>query len=500
MASAIEMSVSRDALDAVIRRVRNRWRLKLALRGLAIVLGVALVVALFGSWIMERERFDPGAVTWARIFTYVALTALTIRYLVMPQLKAPSDERVALYLEEHEPSLDTTVLSAVETATHPVPASVRSATLSARLMDMAVTRAHAVRDGSRIEQRSLAGSLGVLGAILLVGIMTVGLGPDFLRTGSRLLAAPWKSAHEAQPYFITVEPGNAELARGGDQEIRAGLHGFDTEETELVVRRGQSPDWERLPMSATRDSAAYELRLFDVKEPLEYYVEANGVRSPTYRLSVTDLPFVQRIDLEYRYPAYTGMAPEQVQNGGDIAAPKGTNVIVRAHTTMPVQGGRILIEGKEPIAMALDSAGALVGTIAVSENGFYKIELNAADGRAVPGSLDYAIDVLDDNGPTIAFLKPGRDARVTAVEEVFTEVEATDDYGVARLDLVYSVNGGEEKVVPLHGGSRLKEVVAGHTFFLEELGLQPGDLVSYYARARDNDRAGGAGKEAKTDI
>ena len=79
MASTIEMSVSQNALESVIRRVRNRWRLKLALRGLAIVLGVALVVALFGSWIMERERFDPGAVTWARIFTYVVLTALTIR-------------------------------------------------------------------------------------------------------------------------------------------------------------------------------------------------------------------------------------------------------------------------------------------------------------------------------------------------------------------------------------------------------------------------------------
>ena len=39
--------------------------------------------------------------------------------------------------------------------------------------------------------------------------------------------------------------------------------------------------------------------------------------------------------------------------------------------------------------------------------------------------------------------------------------------------------------------------MAGHTFFLEELGLKPGDLVSYYARARDN---GGNGQEAKTDI
>src|SRR5262249_18304614 len=72
------------------------------------------------------------------------------------------------------------------------------------------------------------------------------------------------------------------------------------------------------------------------------------------------------------------------------------------------------------------------------------------------------------------------------------------DDGVSTIDLMYSVNGGPEKTVSLQaGGKRLREVVAGHTFFLEELGLKPGDLVAYYARARDN---GGSGQDAKTDI
>jgi hypothetical protein len=121
-------------------------------------------------------------------------------------------------------------------------------------------------------------------------------------------------------------------------------------------------------------------------------------------------------------------------------------------------------------------------------------------GRTVRGSLDYVIDVLDDNGPAIAFTKPGRDSRVTSVEEVYAEVQATDDYGLASVDLRYSVNGGAERVVPLYSkDTRRNNVTAGHTFFLEELGLQPGDLVSYYARAIDNDSATG-GSVAKTDI
>ena len=44
MASTIEITSAHETLLGVIRRVRARWRLKLALRGAAIVL-CALVVA-----------------------------------------------------------------------------------------------------------------------------------------------------------------------------------------------------------------------------------------------------------------------------------------------------------------------------------------------------------------------------------------------------------------------------------------------------------------------
>ncbi len=68
------------------------------------------------------------------------------------------------------------------------------------------------------------------------------------------------------------------------------------------------------------------------------------------------------------------------------------------------------------------------------------------------------------------------------------------------LELVYSVNGGPEKALKLfEGRNRLPEVTAGHTFYLEELNVEPGDFVSYYARAADNDSVNGA-KRASSDL
>jgi hypothetical protein len=97
---------------------------------------------------------------------------------------------------------------------------------------------------------------------------------------------------------------------------------------------------------------------------------------------------------------------------------------------------------------------------------------------------------------------PGRVATRSAspIEEVFIEARAEDDFGVKELELVYSVNGGPEKTVRLFDGrNRLAEVSAGHTFYLEEFDVEPGDFVSYYARAADNDAVAGA-KRATSDI
>ena len=81
------------------------------------------------------------------------------------------------------------------------------------------------------------------------------------------------------------------------------------------------------------------------------------------------------------------------------------------------------------------------------------------------------------------------------------QARADDDFGVKQLDLIYSVNGGAEKTVSLYGkGAKpLPQVSAGHTLYLEELGVKPGDFVSYYAKAYDNDTVTGP-KSTSSDI
>ena len=181
---------------------------------------------------------------------------------------------------------------------------------------------------------------------------------------------------------------------------------------------------------------------------------SSGVRSGVYKLTVRNLPAVRTIDLELRYPAYTGLQVERIEDGGDIAAVRGTRVSVSVRSTMPVRGGRLVFEGDSAVAMKRGDDSTLVGELVVRQDGFYRVELTAEDGTKVAGSVEYVVDALDDMPPTIAIRKPGRDVRPTNVEEVFVEVEATDDFGVGRVELVYSVNGQAEKTLVLNDSVR----------------------------------------------
>ena len=121
------------------------------------------------------------------------------------------------------------------------------------------------------------------------------------------------------------------------------------------------------------------------------------------------------------------------------------------------------------------------------------------DGLPSPDESEYFVRVLTNHLPSVAIVRPEGDREITALEEVAIEVRAEDDYGLERVELVYAVVGRPERTVELAGQSRPATVNGRHTIFAEELELVPGDVMSFYARARDAD-ADRSTREARSDI
>src|SRR5690242_14382378 len=185
------MSSDSARLTDVVHGVRDRWRLKRALRGAAIVLAAAFVLLAASALVLDGLHYGHNAVVVVRTIVLLAVAALAAVLVVVPLLpkRTPSDHTVALYLEEHEPSLDAAVLTAVELQEREARAEEmrRRGPISPSLRDQlthnALERVHTIDDGRHVDERELHVSAGLLAGVLGVALLTTLLGPASLRHG-----------------------------------------------------------------------------------------------------------------------------------------------------------------------------------------------------------------------------------------------------------------------------------------------------------------------------
>ncbi len=498
-----EWARSQSAFADLLSAVRRRLRVRRVTEGAAIAVGLCLLVAFCGVLVMDAARFDPTMVSRVRWAVYALVAALLIVILPFRLFARMPDARLARYVERRIPGLDALLLSAAQFSGTPYPASASSGpgdtspALAQRLLRNAVEAggAHGLAD---LERNALRRATLILVLIAVAAGLLMAVGPDKLRHGARLLLVPASESITANPYSVAVAPGNVTVLQGADQRIEATVAGFDPESVVLVTRGDTGTEWIRTPMAATSTGGAYERFLFDLNTAQEYYVEAAELRSPVHRIDVVPRPQVSRIDFLYEYPSRTGRPPERIDNGTDIRAVEGSRVQLEVIPDRPVSGGLLLLDGETEVPLRW-VGDRLRGSLEIRRSGHYRVELPAGDLGMVPATPEYLIVAHADALPVIRLSSPGRDTRVTRVEEMEIRVSAEDDVAVQALELVLSVNGGPEEVVPLAAAGLGQVQVSGtHIMYLEQRPLVAGDLIAYYARARDT--RGEGDRQAVTDM
>src|ERR1700722_12538380 len=295
MPDGLSQSDRRPELIEIVHRVRNRWRLRLALRGAVIVVAGTLLALLLSASSLEALRFSPTSIISFRLIALLVFGGLVYYGLVRALMRRVNDNQVALYLEESDPSLQAAILSAVETSGLEFNESGPSPKLVERLVEHAIERCRALEDGLTIERQGLRRHIYTLTAIAAFGVLLIVFGPDFFRHGLSALLVVYRSAEASTPYRITVEPGDTKIPRGSDQTVKAKLLGFTAKDAGLMMRSAPGAAFERMPLIPAADPAAFEGMLFHVEKATDYYVESNGVRSKTFTMTVVDLPVVDHL-------------------------------------------------------------------------------------------------------------------------------------------------------------------------------------------------------------
>jgi hypothetical protein len=449
---------AQSQLEAYLSEFRQRLKTLIVARGSAVLGITALALTLVAVYLGTRRAFDPELVIGARTVLVLALAAVVAGLLVLP-LRGLRRGRGVRDIERRAPTFD----GRIETYDGMAHSEARTSPFLGLLAEDSLKVAVKAPAVVKVPSREI--SIPAVVAVLAAGVLVwfAAFGPDNWRYGVRHLWAGWLFDNTLPPQRIAVEPGDGAVRRGGDLAIEGLAEGFDPATMEVFARFEGATDWQSATMRRAGEDA-FDFTFFAVREPLRYYVSAAGVRSQEYRVSVVDLPEVRQITLTYDYPEWTSLEARVEDPGSDIRAVAGTTVTVAVHTDRPLATATLVANGEE---LPMQTEGSVsTATLDVDAEGEYHIA-TLFNQDSVKLTDDYLISLIPDEKPVVKVVKPGRDWRASNIEEVTVNVEANDDFGLDALQLRYAINGGEWQTVEIEAGST--QVSAAEILYLEDL-------------------------------
>ena len=487
-------------LQARVLEARRVWKRTLFWTGCAIAI-VGLISILAGAAIVDLLMPLPGSVRIVLLIGIIgAVGYLLYRYLIQPLRVKLTPHDVALNVERKHRDLEDRLVSALQFGEAETEDPIKSHLLQ-RLVTDAVERTDGIDFKATVDKSKKRKHIGIAAAVLAGCALIALIFPAELDISLNRLLSPWEKTEPVFTTKLTVEPGNARILRGRSLAINAEVTGKAADKARLIYKKGdsaadtesQGQEIDMMQIEGEKHRFGYEI--FNINENMEYYVTANGIESERYTVEVFDMPKVTAVEVTYTYPEYTQLNPITQQGEGNIRAVAGSQAEVRITTNKAIESATLTVEAQDPTPMLISDGRTLTTTLDVLTDGKYTVKLLCVDGFNNQTPIEYTITAIPDEPPEVAIKEPGRDIKATKLEEVKVLAEAADDYGVENMTLMYSVGSGEPQELEAETVEvKEKKTISGaYVFYLEELDVEPGEFISYYAQATDNNTRTGPG-------
>ncbi len=247
-----------------------------------------------------------------------------------------------------------------------------------------------------------------------------------------------------------------------------------------------------------KSNTEFEYMIVKIRQDHQFRLFADGHYSKSYTIRVLPKPSIMKFDVSLHYPEYTGQAPENLNNIGDLVVPQGSKVMWNFYTKntesieLTFEDTTLLAEkkGKEHFVLQRQLFESTPYQIGVSNKKVHKAD-----------SIAYVINVVPDRYPVIHVVEY-KDS--TNKKYLYFSGEASDDYGIKRLNFNYTLEhekpeNTESFSVPISFSKGSKSSKYEYYWDLNKIDLGPGDKLVYYFEVWDNDGINGS-KSSKTSL
>lgn len=518
----MDQHISRQLNQVVRRLIRlRRWWALSWVWSLAALASAILVMTL---------PLDGTAIAVSNVLLGAA--ALTSIWILRPRRVSEQEKlATARLIEQRWPTLDQRLLTVIEQT--PVAAMGGFSWLQQELATEVRSHSYANEWKQGVPSRMIA--VRVATAISAVALTFLLAGQ--VRTASEsVVAASDEQAPEdpqststLKAFKVSIEPGTAEVERGTALLITATFEGrlpssvtmFDVTDQAIVRNKVAAhvdePAGGR-PMRQSLKDPLFGTRLPTVTSPFDYRIQFDDQTSETFRISVYELPQVVQIDARIEFPSYSDMPDELIEDTWRVSAVEGSSVVLTCRLNKEVANGRLVDREGNEFHLVSAAAPPKPHTAATNHDAkqasdnrpgvFYQtripvdvtrrltFQLTDNKGRENRELDEFILTAVPNRPPEIKLTFPGRDLRVSPIEELQLEATVWDDFGISGHGLVLALADREPKTVALgeQASGRQKHELA-HLVALELENAEPDQLVSYYFYADD---VGVSGKKRRT--
>ena len=433
-------------------------------------------MALVGIGLILLHRFTGWWAAW--VFPlFIAATVVWAVWLRRHWRRNKPDYRaMARQIEEENPKLHSLLLTAVEQ--QPATATGGLNYLQQRVIREALDHNRNRPWGTRIFEKSFFAQCGHwLALIMFVGVLL----------GLRIATPAGRAHFLARGEGVSVTPGDTSIERGSGLVVLARFGGKLPAEATLVIKPFNENE-RRVPLAKNLDDPVFGGSVPEVNSSLTYRVEYGARQTREFTVTVFEYPKLERADAKLTFPEYTGLPEKTIADTRRVSAVEGSVLDYTFFLNKPVATAKLMAKDKTAVSLAADTNHSNIYHVefAIEQNRQYELELVDDAGRTNKIPPQFVIEALKNRAPDLKFAFPRGDQRLSPLEEIAFQAEASDDFGLKEYGIAYAMAGQETKFVSLGANSGANEKRAfNHLLPLEALSAQPDQLLIYFLWADD---------------
>lgn len=269
---------------------------------------------------------------------------------------------------------------------------------------------------------------------------------------------------------------------------------------ELYVRTKGSKKWPSIAQNMdplANDKLVYERILKDITEDTEFYVRVNDDKDKIYDIEVIKSPVIDSFEIEQIFPDYINKDPETVSEL-TLDTPQDTTLKWTITTNTKVKSMQVRVGEDEKIDAEVSEDGKVI-TFARKADKAFNYSFQWTEGESGKdfeyGDVQNNIRVIDDTLPEVQLISPSSDVLATDKKVATLNYKGTDDYGLGKAHLIYTIKRADSESDGETESSRseihnFEGKSSGENTYQWKISdqikeLKPGDQISYQIEVED---------------